>query len=381
MQQTIFDLPEFNAYTDILAKLPHAEVYIVGGAVRDHLMSTPDAPITPKDVDFVIVGVDASEMDNAFPEWDVHGAFKVYIHPIYKCEFALARTERKVGTSYTGFEVTASPLISIKDDLLRRDLTINSIAINCVTRETVDPYGGIVHIRQKKLVPTSPAFMEDPLRILRVARFKARLGPGWIIDESVATYADIMRSNGEFDTIHVSRIVMELEKAVKTQYPHLFFEACEMIGVSDLYHDFTSSMRVKDTIHHSIGDMELLPFMVATAFKVSTCIVFGIEPQPLKNLSDIRQIRDVQDIVRAMSRMKTIKHPRTNEVLFTAASYILGNGCMRHLSYLNELITETTFASLVVDGVVSKDCVPEDRSKIVRETIFRKFMSYMWELK
>lgn len=381
MHQTIFELPEFSAHANIINKIPHASVYVVGGAVRDILMSTPEAPIQPKDIDFVIVGVSAEEMKSNFPEWEVHGAFMVFIDPVYKCEFALARTERKVGASYTGFEVITDPSLTIEQDLLRRDLTINSIAINCVTGELVDPYNGAEHIKQKRLVPTSPAFMEDPLRILRVARFKARFGPDWAIDESVIHYANMMRANQEFDTIHISRIVMEMEKALQTAYPHLFFETCEEIGVSGLYHDFTDSRRIKRHVRPDVGMMQLVPFMVATAHDINTCLVFGIDKQSLKILADVPQLTQVDDLCRAISAMKSIKHPRTIEILFTAASYKYGEECFRHMEYFTNLLRDVTFTSLIDESCIDKNIDPTLRAYTVNRFIIRAFATYMSELK
>ncbi|MER2163907.1 MAG: tRNA nucleotidyltransferase, partial [Psychrobacter alimentarius] len=152
------------------------QVYLVGGAVRDHLLGRP-----VKDKDFVVVGATVFEMlDAGFQQ--VGADFPVFLHPISHDEYALARTERKQGVGYQGFSVHASPNVSLKDDIQRRDLTINAMAIEVtslmddspITGEVIDYYGGLNDIDSKTLRHVSIAFSEDPLRVLRTARFYSR---------------------------------------------------------------------------------------------------------------------------------------------------------------------------------------------------------------
>ena len=144
------------------------KIYCVGGAVRDELLGRPVS-----DRDWVVVGATPEEMlERGF--LPVGKDFPVFLHPQTKEEYALARTERKTGRGYHGFAFHASPEVTLEEDLARRDLTINAMARD-ETGRLIDPYGGLEDLRRKVLRHVSPAFAEDPVRILRVARFSARL--------------------------------------------------------------------------------------------------------------------------------------------------------------------------------------------------------------
>lgn len=213
-------------FLDITSKYPHAQVYLVGGAVRDNIMG-----FNPQDKDYVVTGLSVEEM-NSFG-WDGYGeSFFVYIHPTTGYEVALPRTEQKIGTGYTGFTVETSASMTIEQDLLRRDLTINAMALNLGTDIVHDPYGGTIDLVNNILRPTSPAFMEDPVRSLRVARFMARYG-NWTYHDSVSEYTKIMIDNGEFNTIPSTRIMLEIEKAFDTKAPSLFFDTIKKLGLHD----------------------------------------------------------------------------------------------------------------------------------------------------
>ena len=142
-------------------------IYMVGGAVRDRLLGLP-----VKDRDWVVVGATVAQMlEQKYVQ--VGRDFPVFLHPHSKEEYALARTERKSGKGYTGFVVHAQPDVTLEQDLQRRDLTINAIA-ESTSGELVDPYNGKADLTARILRHVSPAFAEDPLRVLRVARFAAR---------------------------------------------------------------------------------------------------------------------------------------------------------------------------------------------------------------
>jgi tRNA nucleotidyltransferase (CCA-adding enzyme) len=148
------------------------KVYKVGGCVRDALLG-----IAPKDIDYVIVGATPTDIqgmiDSGYQQ--VGADFPVYLHPETKAEYALARVERKTGSGYLGFEVDTHD-VSLEQDCFRRDITINSMAMDCETGEIIDPYGGKEDLANKIIRHTSEAFIEDPLRIIRVCRFAARYG-------------------------------------------------------------------------------------------------------------------------------------------------------------------------------------------------------------
>ena len=145
--------------------------YLVGGAVRDALLGLPQ-----KDRDYLVVGATPEQL-LAQGYQSVGKDFPVFLHPQSKQEYALARTERKQGLGYTGFACYFAPDVTLEQDLMRRDLTINAIAQDEQSGEIFDPYGGQQDLQARILRHVSPAFVEDPLRVLRVARFYARFYP------------------------------------------------------------------------------------------------------------------------------------------------------------------------------------------------------------
>ncbi|WP_220718929.1 multifunctional CCA addition/repair protein [Agarivorans litoreus] len=193
------------------------ETYLVGGAVRDQLLG-----LQVKDRDHVVVGATPEQMLKLGYS-QVGKDFPVFLHPHSQEEYALARTERKQGTGYTGFSCDFSDDIRLEDDLLRRDLTVNAIA-RAENGELIDPYGGQRDLDAKLLRHVSPAFVEDPLRVLRVARFAARFHHlGFkVADETIELMQEIAHS-GELASLTPERIWRELEKALGSQSPQVFF--------------------------------------------------------------------------------------------------------------------------------------------------------------
>lgn len=194
------------------------DVYLVGGAVRDELLARE-----VKEQDFVVVGSTPQEMlARGFQQ--VGKDFPVFLHPQTKDEHALARTERKKGKGYTGFECYAEPDVTLEQDLIRRDLTVNAMA-KSHDGKIIDPYGGLDDLNNKILRHVSDAFSEDPLRVLRVARFAARyhyLGFK-VADETKQLMAKISHS-GELSSISPERIWLEMSKALSEKNPEVFFE-------------------------------------------------------------------------------------------------------------------------------------------------------------
>ena len=194
------------------------EVYAVGGSVRDELLG-----LKPNDHDFVVVG--ATHEDLVKRGFSKVGAdFPVYLHPTSGDQWALARKERKTGPGYHGFEVNAEPTVTIEEDLSRRDLTINSMARHSKTGELVDPFGGQHDLAQGVLRHTSRAFGEDPLRVLRLARFAAKFPDFKIAQDTVKLCAGMI-SEGALDELSQERVWAELTKALTTPQPFKFFEA------------------------------------------------------------------------------------------------------------------------------------------------------------
>lgn len=200
-------------------------LYLVGGAVRDKWMGR-----VATDEDYCVTGLTAQEFERLFPESFLAGmAFAVFRMPVgdSMAEFALARTERKVSRGHTGFEVFSSPEVTIEQDLLRRDLTINAMAIDVLSQTTLDPYGGLADIEHQVVRAVSRAFSEDPLRVYRAARFAAQLG-----FEIEANTLQMMRDlKGELGTLSAERVFGELKRALGTKRPSLFFRWLLRAGV------------------------------------------------------------------------------------------------------------------------------------------------------
>jgi len=195
----------------------------VGGAVRDKLLGKPG-----KDSDWVVVGSTPQEMeDQNFKA--VGKDFPVFLHPETKEEYALARTERKAGKGYKGFTFHTSKDITLEEDLARRDLTINAIAEDN-TGKLIDPFNGKQDIEDKILRHVSPAFVEDPLRVLRVARFAARFG--FRIAPETMTLMNEISESGELEALVPERVWNELEQAMGETYPSRFtLRACRALGI------------------------------------------------------------------------------------------------------------------------------------------------------
>ena len=198
--------------------------YLVGGAVRDALLGRVGG-----DRDFVVVGATPEQMTEAGFR-PVGKDFPVFLHPQTHEEYALARTERKSGHGYRGFTVLASPEVTLEEDLARRDFTINAIARDDDGRLT-DPFGGVADIHARVLRHVSPAFAEDPVRILRAARFMARFAPlGFhVADETVALMRG-MGESGEVDHLVPERVWQELKRALEEPMPSAFLATLRECG-------------------------------------------------------------------------------------------------------------------------------------------------------
>lgn len=202
----------------------HITSYLVGGAVRDQLLNRQSY-----DRDYVVVGATIEEMI-ALGFSQVGKDFPVFLHPHTKEEYALARTEKKVDSGYTGFTCNTSTFVTIEEDLLRRDLTINAMALK-PNGEIIDPYNGQKDLNNRILRHVSDAFVEDPLRVLRVARFAARYHSyGFTIaKETLDLMSQISQSN-ELQSLSSERIFTELNKSLNEDHPEVFFETLRACG-------------------------------------------------------------------------------------------------------------------------------------------------------
>jgi tRNA nucleotidyltransferase (CCA-adding enzyme) len=196
--------------------------YLVGGAVRDALLG-----VQGSDRDWVVVGARAQELIDA-GYTPVGRDFPVFLHPQTKEEHALARTERKTSAGYHGFEVHADPSVTLEDDLLRRDLTINAIAQD-EAGTLIDPHGGQRDLRAKVLRHVSPAFAEDPVRILRLARFAARFTGFTVAPETLQLMRGMVEA-GEVDALVAERVWQELARGLMEAKPSRMFEVLRECG-------------------------------------------------------------------------------------------------------------------------------------------------------
>ena len=200
------------------------QVYLVGGAVRDELLGCP-----VRERDWVVVGATPAELERAGYR-SVGREFPVFLHPDTQEEYALARLERKVAPGYRGFVTEFSPAVTLEQDLRRRDLTINAMARDG-TGQLIDPYGGRADLDARVLRHVSPAFAEDPVRILRVARFAARFAElaFSVAPETLELMRTMVRS-GEADALVSERVWRELERALATDNPERAFHTLHECG-------------------------------------------------------------------------------------------------------------------------------------------------------
>ena len=200
-------------------------LYLVGGAVRDELLGKDT-----HDEDYCVTGITAQVFQELFPEAHIRGkVFEVF--DIEGKEFAMARTESKNGIGHKEFEIKTDPQITIEQDLARRDITINAIAKDVSTQEIIDPFNGREDIKNKIIKATTEHFKEDPLRVYRVARFAAQLG----FQVENETINQMKELKDELDSLSKERVFSELNKALNTEKPSIFFDVLRNADVLDIH--------------------------------------------------------------------------------------------------------------------------------------------------
>lgn len=229
------------------------QVYVVGGAVRDALLGLPAG-----DRDWVVVGT-TPEVMQARGFLPVGGDFPVFLHPHSKEEYALARTERKSGRGYQGFTFYTGVEVTVEEDLRRRDLTINAMALGA-TGGLIDPLHGQADLAAKVLRHASAAFVEDPVRLLRLARFAARFEAFQIADSTYAL-AQKLVANGEVDALVPERVWQELRKALVTQAPWRFVHVLDAVQATQrvmpgLYYDAYVEQALQQAVHRGLDSVQ-----------------------------------------------------------------------------------------------------------------------------
>jgi tRNA nucleotidyltransferase (CCA-adding enzyme) len=195
------------------------QIYLVGGAVRDELLG-----LEVRERDWVVVGARPEDL-TALGYRAVGRDFPVFLHPQTNEEYALARTERKSGPGYRGFVMSASPDVTLEQDLERRDLTINAIAKDIDSGKLIDPYGGQRDIQARVLRHVSNAFVEDPVRVLRIARFASRFAHlGFTVAPETLQLMQTIAASGELDALVPERVWQETERALGERAPQVFFQ-------------------------------------------------------------------------------------------------------------------------------------------------------------
>lgn len=271
------------------------QVYLVGGAVRDQLLNYP-----VYDKDWLVVGATVDEMLSKGYQ-PVGKDFPVFIHPKTGEEYALARTERKSGKGYTGFEYFAAPDVTLEEDLIRRDLTINAIA-QSKDGELIDPYNGQQDIQNRILRHVSPAFAEDPLRVLRVARFYARYAHlGFEIAEETLELMIQLSTSDELIHLTAERVWKETERALAERTPYAYIrllQQCHALQV--LFPEWSVLFDDNDTQATETVISRCNEFSACTGHNIFSCLM-TLSTQDL----NLAQAKDV--IHQFCARLKTPK--------------------------------------------------------------------------
>lgn len=233
---------------DIANKIKQAggTLYLVGGAIRDRFLNLP---VT--DEDYCVTGLEKEEFQSIFPEAKIQGKdFPVFV--LNQKEIALARRERKIGMGHKQFDFIVSSTITIEEDLVRRDVTINSMAQNVLTGELIDPYNGKEDIEKRILRKTSEAFSEDPLRVYRVARFAATLN--FTVETETIKAMTLLKE--ELSTLSKERVFVEFRKALLSDQPSKFFEVLNQSEILEVHFEEIANLigKIQPEKYHPEGD-------------------------------------------------------------------------------------------------------------------------------
>ncbi|WP_455488324.1 multifunctional CCA addition/repair protein [Haemophilus sp.] len=274
------------------------KIYLVGGAVRDQLLGLP-----VKDRDWIVVGADPATLLSLGYQ-QVGKDFPVFLNPKTKEEYALARTERKSRTGYTGFICDFSPTITLEQDLIRRDLTINAMA-QSEDGEIIDPYGGKQDLDNRILRHISPAFSEDPLRVLRVARFAARYySLGFKIASETLSLMEELAQSGELQHLTAERVWLETEKALNEKNPEIYFETLHKTGaLSVLFPEIDALYGVPNPVKHHPEVDSFIHTMLVLKQAVNLT-----ENNPILNKSAVRFAAICHDLGKALTPQNILPH-------------------------------------------------------------------------
>lgn len=296
------------------------KIYLVGGAVRNKLLNLPI-----NDKDWLVIGATPKIMKK-LGYHQVGKNFPVFIHPKNGEEYSLARTEKKLGQGYTGFITEYNPKITLEQDLIRRDLTINAIAQNPKTGEYIDPYGGIKDIKYKILKHISDAFVEDPLRVLRVARFASFLYYlGFKIDQKTMKLMKKIVQKGEMKTLSPERIWKETENAIKSKDPDVYFYIlykcrCLNILMPDIK-DFSGNMHI--LIYKTLKNIKKISRLTKELDIRFTVSIFCFFQNINKLNNDVNKFNDIQWIKKFSLKLKIPNYLRDLTILIIKCNNLI----------------------------------------------------------
>lgn len=321
------------------------KTFIVGGAIRDRLLG-----LAVKDIDYVVVGATPEDLiEKGFKP--VGQDFPVFLHPITHEEYALARTERKVAPGYRGFIFHADPQVTLEEDLARRDLTANAIAQEVsldgeVIGPLIDPFGGIKDIQEKVLRHIGSAFLEDPVRLLRVARFSARFPEFSIAPETIEILRKIGQS-GELNALVKERVWQEFSKGLLARQPSKLFLTLQSCGVFETF--FPPSLLKQDIIFQQLDEAAKNHFSLQQRCAV---LLARLDSEDIKSWADHWRIpvecRDYACLSSDLLKMISEK-PFTPELLLDVLDRM---DVWRKPERFNDLMMVAKIQGIEIDSVV-----------------------------
>ncbi len=326
------------------------KVYLVGGAVRDLMLG-----LDPKDRDYVVVGATPELMiENGFQQ--VGADFPVFLHPETGEEYALARTERKTGKGYNGFTTDHSRTVTLRDDLERRDLTVNAMAMT-ENDQLIDYFDGMSDLRNGILRHVGPAFAEDPVRVLRVARFAARYG--WRVAAETMDLMRAMVNAGELDHLTRERVWKEFEKGFSEKSPSTMLEILYNVGFFNLKaYDGLNVHRI-DRFWAADGDGLSLETKLCMTFRM--CNDLEDRSFPSEICDTVKVFRRIRDDAGRYEKM----NPRDRLGLFQKADALRRTDTFRNALDAARVLDDVPFDRIMSDALALKafklgDRLPKD---------------------
>jgi len=305
------------------------KIYLVGGAIRDELLG-----IIPEERDWVVVGSTPEEMISLGYK-PIGKDFPVFLHPETSEEYALARTERKVSLGYHGFEFFSDPSVTLEEDLMRRDITINAIA-KSDKGKIIDPFNGRSDIKTRILKHVSPAFIEDPVRVLRVARFAARFYSYdfKVHDELHKIMIDVVK-NKEIGALSPDRVWKEFSLALMEDSPDEFFNVLKKCGADSILFPGARKSQAYSINSDNHASLDVRYVCFANMFKEQSSLYSNMNvPAYLREMSELVEENflkfqkfsgNPEQILEALESLDAMRRPERLDIYLKAASYLCQN--------------------------------------------------------